>query len=62
VVLAAFGLWLATGIAVGVYFAATGGHGGKPSVILVTVAAMLTVLALDAIVIRRLWPSRKASR
>jgi hypothetical protein len=53
-VLVAFGLWLVAGVVTGLYFAADGGHGGKPSVILASVVAGLVILVLDAMLIRRL--------
>jgi hypothetical protein len=55
VVLVAFGLWLLAAVVTGLYFAADGGHGGKPSVILVAAAMGVIVLGLDAMLIRRLW-------
>jgi hypothetical protein len=54
VVLIVFGLWLLTAVVTGLYFAADGGHGGKPSVILVAVAMGVILLGLDAMLIRRL--------
>jgi ABC-type anion transport system duplicated permease subunit len=57
--LGAFALWLLVAVVVGVYFAADGGHGGKPSVIWVSVAFGVVVLALDAVLIRRLWSAKR---
>ena len=55
VALVGFGLWLLAAIVTGLYFAADGGHGGKPSVILVAVAMGVILLGLDAVLVRRLW-------
>jgi hypothetical protein len=55
VVLVALGVWLLAAVVTGLYFAADGGHGGKPSVILVSAALGAVVLGLDAMLIRRLW-------
>jgi hypothetical protein len=55
VALVGFALWLLVALVVGLYFAADGGHGGKPSVILVSVAVGAVVLAGDGMLIRRLW-------
>src|SRR5579862_5434897 len=59
VVLVVFALWLSVAIVVGLYFAADGGHGGKVSVILVSVAFGAVVLALDGMLIRRLWNAER---
>jgi hypothetical protein len=55
VALTAFALWLLIPIVVGLYFAADGGHGGEPSVILVSGGLGALVLALDGLAIRKLW-------
>jgi ABC-type anion transport system duplicated permease subunit len=59
VVLGAFGVWLLAAVVVGLYFAADGGHGGKPSVILASVAVGAVVLVADALLIRRLWSAER---
>jgi len=51
----AFGVWLLVAIVTGFYFAADGGHGGRPSVIVVSAAIGVIILGLDALLIRRLW-------
>jgi hypothetical protein len=57
-VLALFALWLLIAIVVGGYYAADGGHGGKPSVELVSIALGAVVLMVDAALIRKLWKGR----
>jgi hypothetical protein len=57
--LALLALGLLSAIVVGLYYAADGGHGGKPSVILVSVGVGAIVLLADAALIRRLWGTRQ---
>ena len=59
VALVAFALWLFVAVVAGLYFAADGGHGGKPSVILVSVVVGALVLAADGLLIRRLWRAER---
>jgi cation transporter-like permease len=59
--LVAFGLWLLSAVVIGLYFAADGGHGGKPSVILASVEVGVIVLGLDAMLMRRLWGAGRRS-
>ncbi len=54
-----FALWLFVAVAVGLYYAADGGHGGKPSVILASVGVGAVALAAEAMLIRRLWNAEK---
>ena len=52
-------LWLLSAIVAGFYYAADGGHGGEPSVILVSVALGAIVLFADVAVIRRRWGTKQ---
>jgi hypothetical protein len=52
-VLALVALWLMSAILVGLYSAADGGHGGKPSVILLSVGLGAALLFADMVLIRR---------
>jgi hypothetical protein len=61
VVLVGFGLWLLSAIVTGLYFAADGGHGGKPSVILVSVGVGVIVMGLDAMFIHQFWNGGRRS-
>ncbi len=57
--LALVGLWLLSAIVVGLYYAADGGHGGKPSVILATVGVGAIVLVADAALIWSIWGTKQ---
>jgi len=59
VALGLLALWLLNAIVVGLYFAADGGHGGEPSVILVSVALGAVVLLADVALIRRLRDTKQ---
>ena len=59
VALALLALWLVSAIVVALYYAADGGHGGKPSVELGAVALGGIFLFADVAAIRRLWGTKE---
>ena len=59
-VLVLLALWLLAAVVVGGYYAADGGHGGSPSVELVSIAIGAGVLIVDAALLRKLWNGRRS--
>jgi hypothetical protein len=59
VALVLLALWLLSAIVAGLYYAADGGHGGKPLVILVSVALGAILLFADVALIWRLWGTKQ---